>query len=370
MINAVICELNPMHLGHKHVFDEAKSTSDGDSINIAVMSGNFTQRSTPAIFDKYTRAEAAVKCGADIVVELPFPWCSSGVEDFALGGVTVAAGLGAERLVFGSEQGDAELLLRGADVKSSPYFAEAIKCAESEKRELGSAVIFDSVMSKFGITNPLGANDKLGIEYIRFGREAGISEFRPIKRLSDLKSATELRQTIFSSDIDSCKPFMPEIAAEIFENSTPTDEGKFDELLFNHARLYSGNNKSDVLAYTAKVARDVISPTEFIKNLPTKKYTAARLRRELLFDILGVNYELTHPLYTVLLAMNQKGREYLSDNKKKLNFAIITKPSDTSGLSAEALKQYEVLQKADELYALCSGKTASEYIKKHPHVLP
>jgi predicted nucleotidyltransferase len=216
IVNAVVCELNPMHLGHKFIFDSAKATSEDDSVNVAIMSGNFTQRCTPAVFDKYTRAEAAVRCGADIVIELPFPWCSSGVEDFALGGVTIAAALGATRLVFGSERGNIDVLSRVADIKDSEDYKTAVIEAEENSRESGSAVIFDLVMESFGITDKLGANDKLGAEYIRFARKLGIEEFYPIKRISEAKSATELRGIMFSGGIESLENQIPRDAFSVF----------------------------------------------------------------------------------------------------------------------------------------------------------
>lgn len=367
--NAVICELNPMHRGHKYIFDSAKETSGEESVNIAVMSGNFTQRATPAIFDKYARAEVAVKCGADIVVELPFPWCSSGAESFALGGVTVAAGLGTQRLVFGSETGNFELIDQAARIKASEEYKSAIIKAEAEARNRGSAVIFDDVMKSLGINDSLGANDKLGLEYIRFGRELGILEFCPIARITEMKSATDLRERIFSDGIGSCSEFFPGAALEVFHNSIICREDVYKQLLFNHCRIYVNGTESDILAYASKVANDSASPEEFIRTLPTKKYTAARLRREILFSILGVSESKSRPLYTVLLGLNEKGRAYLSENKKSIHLPIITKPADCNKLPPEAKAQYEIAKKADELYALCTGKPASEYIKKHPHII-
>ena len=70
-----------------------------------IMSGNSTQRGELAITDKYLRAEAAIKCGADLVLELPFPWCSASAEYFALAAVSIAGAIG-DSLLFGSECGD------------------------------------------------------------------------------------------------------------------------------------------------------------------------------------------------------------------------------------------------------------------------
>lgn len=173
---AVICEFNPIHSGHRFLLSAAEAEK---SVILAVMSGNFTQRGIPAVFDKYARARSAIACGADLVVELPFPWCVSGVEDFALGGVTVAAGCGAESLTFGSESGDFALLNRAAAVKDSEEYASIMREAEKSGRNRGSAVLFDEVMRTFGVEEPLGANDKLGAEYIRLAKRLGVTGIEP-----------------------------------------------------------------------------------------------------------------------------------------------------------------------------------------------
>lgn len=49
------------------------------------MSGNYVQRGELAVIDKYVRAEAAIRCGADIVLELPYPWSCGSAEYFSRG---------------------------------------------------------------------------------------------------------------------------------------------------------------------------------------------------------------------------------------------------------------------------------------------
>ncbi len=98
---AVICEANPAHRGHARLCETVRARG-ADTI-LAVMSGSYVQRGECAIFDKYTRARAIVACGADIVVELPPPFCCAPARQFAAGGVALAAALGADEIAFGSE---------------------------------------------------------------------------------------------------------------------------------------------------------------------------------------------------------------------------------------------------------------------------
>ena len=69
MITGIVCEYNPFHNGHLYQIEKAKAMG-ADKI-VCVMSGNFVQRGTPAIIDKYSRTEMALKAGADMVFELP-----------------------------------------------------------------------------------------------------------------------------------------------------------------------------------------------------------------------------------------------------------------------------------------------------------
>ncbi|MDO5603322.1 MAG: nucleotidyltransferase family protein, partial [Oscillospiraceae bacterium] len=99
---AIIAEYNPFHNGHAWQIAEARHR--GAKRIVAVMSGNFVQRGTPAVLPKEIRVAAALSCGADLVVELPLPYATASAEQFAAAGVHLAASLGVvDTLVFGAE---------------------------------------------------------------------------------------------------------------------------------------------------------------------------------------------------------------------------------------------------------------------------
>lgn len=353
---ALICELNPLHAGHKYIIDKAKA--DADAV-ILVMSGNFCERGAPAVFDKYARAEAAVKCGADIVAELPYPWCTDGVEGFARAGTFIASSLGAQRLIFGSESGDAPLLKKAAKIKSSPEYKIAAAEAEKTDRSKGSAVIFDDAMASLGVQAPLGANDKLGAEYIRYGTEFGIENFRPVKRTA-AKSASDLRKMLFSGvDVNTIAE-IPAEARSVFITAQICDERKYNEFLFYYCRILSHKSENEVVRYAARAAKDSRDADEFIANLPTKKYTLARIRRTVLSEIIGCPRDTSVPDYTVILASSKIGREYLSDIKKTTQIELVTKPA-----SAQSAL-FPSLARADELFSLCAGFSGVEMMRRHP----
>ena len=91
-IAGIVAEYNPFHKGHAYQI-EARQGMGFEGIVVA-MSGNLVQRAAPALWDKYTRAEAAVACGAELVLELPLPYAIASGEDFALGGVSVLTATG------------------------------------------------------------------------------------------------------------------------------------------------------------------------------------------------------------------------------------------------------------------------------------
>ena len=98
----VVCEYNPFHNGHGYHLSESRLRSGTETV-VCVMSGDFVQRGEAAVYSKYARAEAACRCGADVVFELPLPWSLASAETFAHGAVGMLSALGASKLSFGME---------------------------------------------------------------------------------------------------------------------------------------------------------------------------------------------------------------------------------------------------------------------------
>ena len=106
-ITGIVSEYNPFHLGHDFHIKETRRLLGDDTAIVCVMSGNFVQRGECAYFSKFSRAEAALSCGADLVLELPVPWALSSAETFARGAVAILGALGSvTHLSFGSELGE------------------------------------------------------------------------------------------------------------------------------------------------------------------------------------------------------------------------------------------------------------------------
>lgn len=112
----IIAEYNPFHTGHAYHIQQAKQVTNADYV-VVVMSPDFVQRGEPAIFEKYTRTEMALKNGADLVLELPVCYATGSAEYFAEGAAALLNGIGVvDVLCFGSETPELSLYSLSADL--------------------------------------------------------------------------------------------------------------------------------------------------------------------------------------------------------------------------------------------------------------
>ena len=187
-IVGIIAEYNPFHNGHAYQIEKIRETTGADYI-IAAMSGDFTQRGEPAIIDKYARAQMALSCGVDLVVELPALWAVSSAESFARAGVCLFDQMGCvDELCFGAETGNVPLLSLVADIlaeEPDAYKEILVSCLKDGKafplaratalEQYLSAVDFNSNVSP--VTDSLklqelsdilsAPNNILAIEYLK-----------------------------------------------------------------------------------------------------------------------------------------------------------------------------------------------------------
>lgn len=170
-ITGIIAEYNPFHRGHAYHLARARKLTGADYL-IVVMSGNYVQRGVPAMFDKFTRARAALNAGADLVLELPICCSSGSAEYFSRGAVDLLAQTGiVTDLCFGSECGDlspleeAACLLLEEPEEYRGILQDGLRRGrsypEARAAALGSCLAHlpDSVLAS--------PNNLLGIEYLK-----------------------------------------------------------------------------------------------------------------------------------------------------------------------------------------------------------
>lgn len=382
----IISEFNPLHNGHAYLLRQARELG-ADTVT-CVMSGNATQRGELAVTDKYIRAEAAVKVGADLVVELPFPWCSASADYFAAAAVSIAAGFG-DVLLFGSECGDTEKLSGAAEVCETKEFGYAYSA--KTRNGSGSAAAFLECLAERGFSD-FSSNDLLGIAYIRAIKrmEADIKPMT-VKRLGaaygaselnggELPSAAAVRAIMARGELDGLGSLMPSGMAELLRREAEagrlTDGTQVDAAVLAFFRLADAEALENIAETQGGIANRLISAAkrsvtaeEMYARARIKRYTDAKIRRAALFCMTGTEQSAlkTLPGYTTLLAANSKGRALLSKNRKAGGIPVITKPAD----APRGAVQYALSAKLDSLYGLARKErlTSESFFQKGAYIL-
>ncbi|MBQ8748836.1 MAG: nucleotidyltransferase family protein [Oscillospiraceae bacterium] len=322
----IICEYNPLHLGHKKQIDAIRAAYPDGGI-VCLMSGNYVQRGAAAIIDKSLRAKAAIECGTDLVLELPITASLSSAEGFAREGVRILGGF-CQRLCFGAETADKDALLATAQALLREDFPEALH------RELDKGLSFPAARQK--ALEAMGAsgdmlsrpNDILATEYCKailslrlamepmvIAREGG---YHDTDADSQNPSATAVRELMEKGE--SWESYVPTSARAIFSGATihslafgeqailyrlqtMTDD-EFEALPYGNEGLW---RKLMQNARTHSSLEDILTATK------SRRYTRTRLDRMVMCAFLGITERaLTSPApYVRVLALNDKGRELL-----------------------------------------------------------
>ena len=332
----IIAEYNPFHRGHEWQLRALRRRFGADAALVVALGGCFTQRGEAAVFTKYARAEAAVRCGADLVLELPLPWATSSAEGFARGGVGILNALGnVDALAFGSECADLPRLTRIAEALDGsdwePLLREnlASGVGYAKARQLALEALLDEPLPELS-----SRNDILAVEYLRALRaQKSDMEACPLPRCADFPPASELRERSDFADA------LPEAAAEVFRREQACGRVQRPGVL--EAAILARLRSMSEAEYAAlpgaaeglenrlrKAAWTSGSMAELVEQTVTKRYPAARVRRMALAAFLGIptGLERTEPTYLRVLAMNGRGRQLLHEASPAL--PLVTKPAD------------------------------------------
>lgn len=377
----IIAEYNPPHTGHRYMIDELRRRFGDDVTVICIMSGNFTERGSAAIANKYVRAKAALFIGADLVLALPFPWCASSAEYFARAGVSIATKLASALpadehiLAFGSESGDANTIkLVGARLASAEFRQKLASLPSADRTARGIERTYGEIY-KDGTENLLTSpNNTLAVEYVRAVHELDscltpvtvkrLGAAHDAKQLGLHPSASYLRDRICAGE--DVSDLIPDGAYRVlrdeFDAHGAARDENYGDALLGSLRLISPCAVDGLAECAGGVGRRLISAAnsastfaDALTSAATKQYTNARLRRASVFAALGVTQSELRalPEYTSVLAANEKGTLALRSFSKRSSIKILTKSADASSkLGAYALRQFELDARSDALYAL------------------
>ena len=378
----IICEYNPFHSGHAYHIRRARELT-GLPV-VCVMSGNFVQRGDVAIMGKFARAEAAVRCGADLVLELPVPWACAGAQRFAAGGVGLLASLGVvSHIAFGSESGDSRALTGAARLTMDAGVNERIRALLSGGMSYAAARQCAVEAADPAAGALLAApNDILGVEYIRAILQSGCG-ITPVcvpregvahdgGTAGRFAAASAIRELLRTGQTDATRAFLPQysfniLAREIRSGRAPVNGHALDTAVMSVLRRMDAAgfavlpDVSEGLEYRLeRAAREAVDPADFCARVKTRRYSHARLRRICMSAFLGLTQELAQGdvPYARVLALNDMGRTLLREIR---DIPVVTKAADGKVFGG-AVSQYLALEAlADDLYALAYPSPAARY---------
>lgn len=343
-ITGIIAEFNPFHNGHKYLLSQA------EGVKIVAMSGNFVQRGEPAIVDKWTRAEMALRNGADLVVELPFLVAVQSADYFAQGAVDILERLGVDKLAFGTEE--------NLDYQHfSQIYADNQQKMVDYLQNLPDNLSYPQKTQKmwetFAGVNFTGntPNHILGLSYAKACAGKSI-KLSPIMRQgagyhsleTDVAFASATNLRIHRQDKAFVDKFMPQ--ADLFLGAPQVTWENYFQLL--KYQIVTNPDLTGIFQVNEEFAsrirsaiRSVATVDELVDKVATKRYTKARIRRILTYILVGA-VEKPLPEAVHVLGFTEKGQKHLKTVKKYVDIVarIGAKPWDA------------VTQQADQVYQL------------------
>lgn len=350
-IAGIICEYNPFHLGHRKQFAMVREALGGDTAIVCLMSGNYVQRGAPAVFDKTLRAEAALRCGADLVLELPVSVSLSSAEGFAAGGVGILSEL-CTHLAFGCETADSRSLEQTVQGLLDPGFSSRLRQA------LESGISFpaarEQALSAMGISPALlrSPNDTLAVEYCKaIAVQGSALAPLPLRREGmyhaqypdpENPSAASLRLSLAAGE--DWLRFVPSEAAPVFRDAPLHTLDAGERAVLYRLRTMT-EAEFEALPYGSeglwrrflRECRRGSTLEEILSAVKTKRYTRTRLDRMVLCAFLGLTKEaLSEPApYVRILGFTDRGREILRGSQGSIPLRNAGAPGDGEYWEAE-----------------------------------
>ena len=408
----IIAEYNPFHKGHEYQIQQAKEQT-GANITIILMSGDFVQRGTPAIFAKHQRTAMALLGGADIVFELPSFYACGSAEYFSSGAVSVFNALNSiDFLCFGSESGEIDTCrFLGKLLADEPklykeklrsFLKQGLSFPAARKSALAEYLKEKDIpFSEDFLDTP---NNILGIEYCK-SLAAQNSSIVPvtIKRIgssyhetslsSEYPSASAIRRELiaawntqkFLSDTlkNAQPPAVKDYLCALLENETFLIEDDFSLLLKYELMKNTPESLCAFSDMSPDLARRIYHHlntfetfTQFAEQLKTKELTYTRICRALLHVLLNIPSDLPaiSPAYVRLLGFKKESSSFLRILQENSDIPIITKAADYKKLlPKEAHSLFEKDLFASNLYETvkCNKKSTAftNDLQKPPIIL-
>jgi len=401
---AIICEYNPFHKGHMHHIAETKEyvcrhTGEECAI-LCVMSGNFVQRGDLAVCDKFSRAEMAVRCGADLVIELPTPYAMATAEVFAAGAVELIRKTNiAQYLSFGCEAGEITPLYETAKLLLSDEFSAAVKemltqgisfAAARQKAAEHLAPQISGILDK--------PNNTLAVEYLK----AIISQNARLQPIAIPRSgqghddtsawaeeeyvcASSIRKALSENKPAKAASMMPPDAADVLLRQircgcAPVFFEQIEPAMLSYLRRLSPSDLAKLPDVSeglenrlAEAVRTATTFDDLCAAAKSKRYSYARIRRLFFAAFLDMNKKLYSEIpYARVLAFSDIGRGMIKEIDASL--PVLTKSSAVNQLDEQAKKMFQFEAKCTDQYTLAlpgyaQRRTGTEWITSPRYIL-
>ena len=378
----IIAEYNPFHNGHLYHLQKCRSEAEADFV-VAVMSGNFTQRGEAAVMDKWARSRAAVECGIDLVLELPFAYAVNSAEFFAKGGIGILQGLGCvTHLGFGAEAGNLNSLMSIAeahweeDRALKHFLRTGISYAKAKEEWLKERL--GAEMAALAIT----PNNILALEYLKQLKKTG-STIIPVmvnrkgpgyldpEPADRFASATAIRNHLGEAEREV---YMPAPAVRLLREAPHADKQRYFDLIRTVILRSSTKELSKICSVSEglenrikSMVRTTGSLEELIACISSKRYPKTRISRILCQTVMGLG-DFQDAYYARVLAAGTKGMQLLRQIKKTAEISVITNINKQNVLPP--LLQYDML--ASDIYHVLTGENLYHTCDRvvHPYIRP
>ena len=352
MVIGIVAEYNPFHNGHKLQIDYARNVLGADQIIVA-MSGSFTQRGEIACFNKYTRAKAALLCGADIVLEIPTIFSTSSAREFASAGVALLSSTGVvDTILFSAECDCRELFIKESqklvELESSGEINNEINAlvAQGISYATARAKALKAFLAEDIISSP---NNILGIEYCRYIQANHLNidiavmkrqgnEYNDLSLSGELSSASSIRQHYkLSKSFEA----VPNTVLDLYNESAFISADDISQIL--HYKLLTTDSFENYLDCNKDLSDRIknklpeyISYSQFCGLLKAKNFEYSRISRALCHILLGINEKdfkeakkNGYISYIRMLGFSKNGSTLLGKIKEASSAPLITSPNET-----------------------------------------
>lgn len=358
MVLGIIAEYNPFHNGHLYHLLKSKELTKDDYC-IAIIGGNFTQRGEASLIDKWTKAEMALSNGVDLVIELPTLYSISSAENFAEGAIKILSSLNiVDNLSFGAEYNN----LNKLNVIANTLFKEPKEYKNILQYELNKGLSFpkarENALIQFSNDNSYSLilnepNNILAIEYLKALKKYK-STICPVliprkktghltnEYTGQISSASAIRNMIITNRTRNLKTTLTPssytiLADEMNKGHFVPNMYAFEKTMIYNLRKMTINQIKDLPDVSEgleniikKAAISCNTIDEFINIASSKRYTETRLKRILLYSLIGITkreMQISKRItpYVRILGFNDRGKKLIGNiSKANPNIEIVT----------------------------------------------